>query len=71
VPKPRKFPWIDSIPKIVYDEYFWVEEEKSTSNEGKSINSRYKTQLKKKKLLYPTNYALREIGHNKKNITTT
>jgi len=39
VPKPKKNPWIDSIHKIIYDEYFWVEEE------GKTINSHYKTQL--------------------------
>ncbi len=45
VPKPKNNPWIDSIHKIIYDEYFWVEEEKSISNEGKTINSHYKTQL--------------------------
>ncbi len=43
VPKPKKFPWIDSILKIIDGEYFWVEEEKSRSNEGKTRNSHYKT----------------------------
>jgi len=44
VPKPKKY--MDRfIHKIIYDEYFWVEEEKSISNEGKTINSHYKTQL--------------------------
>jgi len=33
VPKPRKLPWINSIHKIIDDEYFWVDEEKSKSNE--------------------------------------
>ncbi len=33
MPKPTELPRIDSIPKIVDDEYFWVEEEKSKSNE--------------------------------------
>jgi hypothetical protein len=28
VPKPKKIPWIDSIHKIIDDEYFWVKEEK-------------------------------------------
>jgi hypothetical protein len=31
------------IPKIIDDEYFWVEEKKSRSNERKVINSNYKT----------------------------
>ncbi len=56
MPKPRKLPWIDSIPKIIYYEYFWVEEKDSRS-------SSYKARLKKEKLLYPTNYALRERGY--------
>jgi hypothetical protein len=64
VPKSRKLPWTDSIPKIIDDEYFWVEEEKSRSNEGKARSSSYKAILKKEKLLYPTNYALRERSYN-------
>ncbi len=28
VPKPRRLPWIDSIPKIVDDEYFWTKKER-------------------------------------------
>ncbi len=52
MPKPRKFPWIDSIPKIIDDEYFWLNEEQSTSNEGQSKSSYYKAKLKKEKLLY-------------------
>jgi len=60
VPKPKKFPLTDSTPKIIDDEYFWVEEEKSRSNEGKTRNNHYTTCLKKEKLLYLTNYALRE-----------
>jgi hypothetical protein len=47
VPKPRKFPRIDSILKIINDEYFWVGEEKSTSNEGKTRSSYCKARLKK------------------------
>jgi len=66
VPKPKKNPWTNSILKIINDDYFWVEEEKSISNEGKTRNSRYKTCLKKEKILYPTNYALRERGYKKK-----
>jgi hypothetical protein len=45
VPKSRKIPWIDSIPKIIDDEYFWIEEKRSISNEGKARSSRYKTPL--------------------------
>jgi hypothetical protein len=55
VPKPREFPWTNSILKIIDDEYFWVEEEKSRSNEGKARSSRYKTPFTKEELLYPTN----------------
>lgn len=46
--KPIKLLWTDSIPKIIDGEYFWVEEEKSRSNEGKARSSSYKTKLKKK-----------------------
>jgi hypothetical protein len=63
VPKPRKLPWTNSIPKIIDYEYFWIEEDESRSNEGKARNSRYKAKLKKEKLLYPTDYALRERGY--------
>jgi hypothetical protein len=45
VPKPRKLPWTNSIPKIIANEYFWVEEEKSRSNERKAISSNYKTNI--------------------------
>jgi hypothetical protein len=51
VPKSRKIPWIDSIPKIIDDEYFWIEEKRSISNEGKARSSRYKTPLLKKKVI--------------------
>jgi len=50
--KPIKFLWINFIPKIIDDEYFWVEEEKSRSNEGKTRSNSYKTKLKKKKLCH-------------------
>jgi hypothetical protein len=63
VSKPRRLPWIDSIPKIVDDEYFWAKEEKSRRNEGKTRSSNYKAKLKKEKVLYPTNYDLREKGY--------
>jgi hypothetical protein len=63
VPKPRKLPWTNSIPKIIDDEYFWVEEEKSKNNEGKAINNNYKAIFKKEKLLYPTNYTVRERSY--------
>jgi hypothetical protein len=53
VPKPRKLPWIDSICKIIDDEYFWVEEEKSKSNEGKTRSNSYKARLKKRKVIMP------------------
>jgi hypothetical protein len=66
VPKSKKLPWTDSIPKIIDDEYFWVEEEKSRSNEGKARSSSYKAILKKEKLLYPTNYALKERSYKEK-----
>jgi hypothetical protein len=62
VPKPRKLPWTDSISKIVDDEYFWVEEEKSISNDRK-IRSNYKAKLKKEKFLYPINYVMKERGY--------
>jgi hypothetical protein len=54
VPKPKKLPWTDSIPKIIDDEYFWIEENKSRNNEGKARSNHYKTKLKKENLLYPT-----------------
>jgi hypothetical protein len=63
VPKPRRLPWIDSIPKIVDDEYFWTKKERSRSSEKKVKNSGYKTKLKKRKSLYLTNYALTNKGH--------
>jgi len=53
VPKPRKLPWIDSIRKIIDDEYFWVEENKFKSNEGKARSSSYKAKLKKRKVIIP------------------
>ncbi len=63
--KPRKLPWINSTPKIINTEYFWVEEEKSRSNERKARSIRnYKTNIFKKKLLYLTNYVLRERSYN-------
>jgi hypothetical protein len=62
VPKPKKLPWTYSILKIVNDEYFWIEE-KSSSNEIKARISCYKCRLKKRKSLYPTNYALRKKGY--------
>jgi hypothetical protein len=70
-PNLKKHPCKDSIRKIIDDEYFWVEEEKSKSNEGKARNSSYKANLFFLKLLYPTNYALRERGYKKECITTT
>jgi hypothetical protein len=39
VPKPTRLPWTYSITKIIEDEYFWVEEKKSKSNEGKTRSS--------------------------------
>jgi hypothetical protein len=63
VPKPKKLPSTDSIPKIINDKCFWIEEDKSRSNERKARSSHYKAKLKKEKLLYPTNYALRERGY--------
>jgi hypothetical protein len=63
VPKLGRLPWTDSITKIVDDEYFWTKEERSRSIERKARSSGYKTKLKKRKSLYPTNYALREKGH--------
>jgi hypothetical protein len=63
VPKPIKFPWTNSLPKIMDDKYFWIDEDKSRSNEGKARNRHYKDKLKKEKLLYLTNYALRERGY--------
>ncbi len=59
VPKPRKIPWIDSIHKIIDDEYFWVEEEKSKSNEGKARNNSYKARLKKRKIIIPYQLCLK------------
>jgi hypothetical protein len=61
--KLKRLPWIDSIPKIVDDEYFWIEEEKFRNIERKARSISYKTKLKKRKSLYPTNYAVREKGH--------
>jgi hypothetical protein len=63
VPKPKKLPLTDFIPKIINDKYFWIEEDKSRSNEGKTRSSHYKAKLLFKKLLYPTNYALKERGY--------
>ncbi len=45
VPKPRRLPWIESIPKIIDDEYFWTEKERSRSSEKKVRNSGYKIRL--------------------------
>ncbi len=39
VPKPRKLPSTHSIPKIIDDKYFWIEEHKSRNNEGKARSS--------------------------------
>jgi hypothetical protein len=63
VPKPRKLPRTGSIPKIVDDEYFWIKEERLRSSERKARSSGYKVIFKKRKSLYPSNYALREKGH--------
>jgi len=59
VSKPRRLPWIDSITKIVDDEYFWTKEERSRSYDYKAKSSNYKAIFKKGKSLYPVNYALR------------
>jgi hypothetical protein len=48
VPKPIKLPWIDSIPKLIYDEYFWVEEKEYKNNERKTRVEATKLNLKKK-----------------------
>jgi hypothetical protein len=39
LPKPIILPWIDSIPKIIDDEYFWTEEKRSRSSERKARSS--------------------------------
>jgi hypothetical protein len=63
ISKPRRLPWTNSIPKIVDDDdYFWKKEKRS-SNESSAKNSGYKTKLKKRKSLHPTNYALKEKGY--------
>ncbi len=48
VPKPRRLPWKRIIHKIVDDEYFWIEEERSISSERKARSNGYKTKLIKK-----------------------
>jgi hypothetical protein len=48
VSKPKRLPWIDSIPKIVDDEYFLSKQERSRSNERKAKSDGYKANLKKK-----------------------
>ncbi len=45
VPKPRRLPWTNPIPKIVDDDYFWTKEERSKSSEIKVRSSGYKTRL--------------------------
>jgi hypothetical protein len=45
IPKPRRLPWTDSIPKIVDDEYFWTKKERSKSSERKARSSGYKTRF--------------------------
>jgi hypothetical protein len=51
------------MDKFVDDEYFWLEEERSRSSERKARSNGYKAIPKKRKSLYPTNYALREKGY--------
>jgi len=48
IPKPKRLPWTDSIPKIVNDEYFWTKKERSRSSERKARSSGYKTRFLKK-----------------------
>ncbi len=45
IPKPKKLPWTDSIPKIVNDEYFWTKKERSRSSERKARSSGYKARF--------------------------
>jgi hypothetical protein len=45
VPKPRRLPWTNSIPKIIDDEYFWTKKERSRSSERKARSSGYKATL--------------------------
>jgi hypothetical protein len=32
VPKPRRLPWTNSIPKTIDEEYFWTKKERSRSS---------------------------------------
>jgi len=45
LPKLRRLPWTNSIPKIVNDEYFWTEEERSRNSERKVRSNGYKVKL--------------------------
>jgi hypothetical protein len=45
VPKPRRLPWINLIPKIVDDEYFFINEKKKKSSERKVRSCGYKAKL--------------------------
>jgi len=63
VPKPRRLPWTDSIPKIVDDEYFWKRKKDQEVVRERQEVVVTKLNLKKLKSLYPTNYALREKDH--------